>query len=267
GMEVSVSTLPGSFKEFITDDAAQGTRICANLRACSDHLDRLRERTGRDLHLGLEPEPLGWFETTPETVAFFDRMTNGLSETEAAAVRRNIGVNYDTCHLAIEYEEPSEAIGRLRSAGIRISKIHLSSALKLTPFAAVRDRLAAFEDDVYLHQVVVREGKEVSRRFRDLPDALAWAESSGDSIGDEWRVHFHVPIHAQPETAFFSDTRDHVSGVLKMLGQDPGWCSHFEMETYTWEVLPPELRSRDVVDQLVKEYGWCLGEFANVGLR
>ena len=262
----SVSTLPGSFKEFITNDAAQGAAICANLLACSDHLEKLRDRTGRDLHLGLEPEPLGWFETTPETVAFFDRLTDGLSLTREEAVWRNIGVNYDTCHLAVEYEEPEAAIGRLREAGIRISKIHLSSALKLTPAAATRDRLRAFGDDVYLHQVVVRGGDEVTRRFRDLPDALDWAESAGGAVGDEWRVHFHVPVHAQPDTAFFADTRDHVSGVLELLGREPGWCSHFEMETYTWEVLPPELRSSDVVDQLVKEYGWCLGEFGRVGL-
>ncbi|MCB1231455.1 MAG: metabolite traffic protein EboE [Verrucomicrobiae bacterium] len=267
GIAGSVSTLPGSFKEFITDDAAQGSAICANLRACSEHLERLRESTGRDLHLGLEPEPLGWFETTPETVRFFDRLTDGVSDAERQAILRNIGVNYDTCHLAIEYEEPAAAIGRLRNAGIRVSKIHLSSALKLAPSAATRDRLRAFEDDVYLHQVVVREGDAVTRRFRDLPDALDWAEGGEDSVGDEWRVHFHVPVHAQPETAFFSDTRDHVSGVLELLGADPGWCDHFEMETYTWEVLPPELRSPDVVDQLVKEYDWCLGEFERVGLR
>lgn len=267
GMSGSVSTLPGSFKEFITDDAAQGAAICANLRTCSDHLDRLREKTGRDLHLGLEPEPLGWFETTPETVSFFERLTDGLDDDARSRVMRNLGVNYDTCHLAIEYEEPAEAIGRLRNAGIRVSKIHLSSALKLTPAAATRDRLRAFEDEVYLHQVVVRKGTEVTHRFRDLPDALDWAEKGGDAVGDEWRVHFHVPIHAQPETAFFADTRDHVSGVLDLLGADPGWCDHFEMETYTWEVLPLEMRSPDVVEQLVKEYAWCLDEFDRVGLK
>ena len=267
GMSGSVSTLPGSFKEFITDDAAQGAAICANLRACSDHLDRLREKTGRDLHLGLEPEPLGWFETTPETVSFFDRLTDGLDGDARSRVMRNLGVNYDTCHLAIEYEEPAEAIGRLRDAGIRVSKIHLSSALKLTPAVATRDRLRAFEDEVYLHQVVVRNGAEVAHRFRDLPDALDWAEKSGEAVGDEWRVHFHVPIHAQPETAFFADTRDHVSGVLDLLGADSGWCDQFEMETYTWEVLPAEMRSTDVVEQLVKEYAWCLDEFDRVGLK
>ncbi|MCP5541712.1 MAG: metabolite traffic protein EboE [Akkermansiaceae bacterium] len=265
GFAGSVSTLPGSFKEFVTDDAAQGAAICENLRACSAHIETLRERTGRDLHLGLEPEPLGWFETTRETVAFFDRLTGDLGIDEAESIRQNIGVNYDTCHLAIEYEEPAEAIGRLRDAGVRVSKIHLSSALKLAPSQATRDRLRAFEDDVYLHQVVVREGDAVVRRFRDLPDALDWADENPP--GDEWRVHFHVPIHAQPEAVFFRDTRDHISGLLDLLGRDPGWCGHFEMETYTWEVLPPELRSGDVVDQIVKEYEWCLGEFARVGLR
>ena len=267
GMAGSVSTLPGSFKEFISDDAAQGKAICENVRACAAHIESLREKTGRDLHLGLEPEPLGWFETTPESVVFFDRLTSELGDVEKASVLRNIGINYDTCHLAIEYEEPAAAIGRLRDAGIRVSKIHLSSALKLAPSAATRDRLRAFEDDVYLHQVVVREGDEVTRRFRDLPDALDWAEKAEGGPGDEWRVHFHVPVHAQPETAFFSDTRDHVSGIMDLLGSDPGWCQHFEMETYTWEVLPPDLRSPNVVDQLVKEYGWCLGEFERVGLR
>ena len=268
GMAGSVSTLPGSFKEFIEDDAAQGQAIVEKLRACSDHLDRLREKTGRDLHLGLEPEPLGWFETTPETVAFYDRLLDGVGEAERERLLANLGINYDTCHLAIEYEEPAEAIARLRQSGIRVSKIHLSSALKVSPSEATRERLRAFEDEVYLHQVVVRAGDQVTHRFRDLPDALDWAEADGDGgPGEEWRVHFHVPIHAQPETAFFSDTRDHVSGVLDLLGADPGWCEHFEMETYTWEVLPEELRSADVVDQLVKEYDWCLGEFARVGLH
>ena len=32
------------------------------------------------------------------------------------------------------------------------------------------------------------------------------------------------------------------------------------METYTWEVLPEELRTGDVVDQVVKEYEWTLAE-------
>ena len=32
------------------------------------------------------------------------------------------------------------------------------------------------------------------------------------------------------------------------------------METYTWEVLPGNMRTGDVVDQLSAEYDWTLGQ-------
>ena len=78
-------------------------------------------------------------------------------------------------------------------------------------------------------------------------------------------MHFHVPIHAQPE-ALFEDTRDHISEVMALMSENPDLCKHFEMETYTWEVLPKAMRSGDVVDQLVAEYDWCIGEFRRAGL-
>jgi len=267
GRSVSVSTLPGSFKEFVKPETAeaQWAAICANVRACSEHIESLRQKTGRDIHLGMEPEPLGLFETSAETVGFFDRLVQEQSDETQAQLLRNIGVNYDTCHLAIEFEEAADAIGRLRDSGIRLSKIHLSSALKLTPGDESVARLNEFQDEVYLHQVVVRSGSEITRRFRDLPDAVAWYRESNGVAGDEWRVHFHVPLHAQPE-ALFEDTRDHISGVMTLLADDPSLCTHFEMETYTWEVMPEAMRSGDVVDQLVAEYDWCLGKFREAGL-
>ena len=73
GVEGSVSTLPGSFKEFIKSPE-QESAIRDNVWRCVEHIARTSERTGRSLHLGLEPEPLGWFENTEETVAFFGRM-------------------------------------------------------------------------------------------------------------------------------------------------------------------------------------------------
>ncbi len=267
GMEASVSTLPGSFKEFLSPETAAGQleAIRRNLRDCSDHIERLRERSGRDLHLGLEPEPLGLFETSAETAAFFGELFEDCGAEEGARLRRNLGVNYDTCHLAVEYEGPADAIGALREAGLRISKIHLSSALKLRPTPETVARLREFQEGVYLHQVVVAQGGRIVRRFRDLPDAIAGYEADPEGAGEEWRVHFHVPLHTRPE-AGFDDTRDHLSGLLGLYAADPGWCRHFEFETYTWEVLPPSLRSREVVDQLVAEYGWCLGELARRGL-
>ncbi len=249
GVEGSVSTLPGSFKEFIRGEEPVA-EIRRNLWRCLDHIARLSDRTGRVLHLGLEPEPLGLFETTQETVAFFDRLV--AERPGDQRVLHHVGVNYDTCHLAVEYENPREAVLRLQRHGIRISKLHLSSALKVAPTDEVRRALAAFADDVYLHQVIARNGSALTR-YRDLDVALAQAPADDE----EWRIHFHIPLHC-PTSALFDNTSDHLLGVLGLLQQDPTLCSHLEMETYTWEVMPAELKNRSVVDQLVGEYDWCL---------
>jgi hypothetical protein len=78
-------------------------------------------------------------------------------------------------------------------------------------------------------------------------------------------VHFHIPIHAQPADVFDS-TRDHLDGAMQWLAKNPTKCQHIEMETYTWEVLPQDMRSGDVVDQLVKEYDWTLAAMRGFGL-
>ncbi|MFP6872026.1 MAG: metabolite traffic protein EboE [Verrucomicrobiales bacterium] len=261
GISGSVSTLPGSFKEFITDDAAQGAAIIDNLASCAEHILNLAEKTGKDLHLGLEPEPIGWFETSAETVAFFERFR----DTYGGKFDSVLGVNYDTCHLAVEFEEPAKAIGTILAAGIRISKIHLSSALKLVPDATVLARLEDFQEDVYLHQVVARDRDGGLRRYRDLPDALEAARNQPGRVEEQWRVHFHIPLYSEPAGGL-EDTRDHIEGLLDLLREDPSICCHLEMETYTWEVLPGKLHCVDVVEQLRREYEWTLGQLSQRGL-
>ncbi|MFT5471242.1 MAG: hypothetical protein ACI8UO_006375 [Verrucomicrobiales bacterium] len=254
----SVSTLPGSFKEFIRPgDDSQVERIIQQLLACDRRIEEIRQQTGRDLHLGLEPEPLGLFETSAETVAFFEKLS--AAADDKAQLLRNIGVNYDTCHLAVEFESAGEAIGRIRDAGIRISKLHISSALKTRSVAEATGPLREFADDIYLHQVVARNAAGRIERFRDLPDAL-----EADLDSEEWRIHFHIPLHASPESPF-ADTRDHIVETFDLLAADPAMCQHMEMETYTWEVLPESMRSTDVVQQLLKEYEWTLGELRQRG--
>jgi len=81
---------------------------------------------------------------------------------------------------------------------------------------------------------------------------------------EEWRIHFHIPLHSKP-TPLFDTTADHLLGVMDVLRENPSLCSHVEMETYTWEVLPPELKNRSVVNQLVAEYEWTLRQMAERG--
>ena len=180
-------------------------------------------------------------------------------------IEEHLGINYDCCHLALQYENPHEALGRLASHKIKISKIHLSSALKVRPTNEVRQSLEAFNDAVYFHQVIERQQGGGLHRYRDLPEALASAPEEGAAQAEEWRIHFHIPLHQVP-VALYDNTSDHLLGTLDYLKAHPGTCSHLEMETYTWEVMPDTMKSRHVVDQLVEEYRWTLGQMKQHGL-
>jgi hypothetical protein len=248
-LEGSVSTVPGSFKKFI-HSYEQEKLIRENIWRCVEHVSRVSEKSKHRLYLGLEPEPLCLLENSTETIQFFEQLRDEYKNDPR--LDEHFGINYDTCHFAIEFEEPQNAITALQKAGIKISKIHLSSALKTKPNSEARATLKKFADDVYLHQVVSRDTGGKLKFFRDLPDALA-----DNSKLPEWRIHFHVPLHA-PAAQPFENTNDHLLGVLDLLAENPKMCSQLEMETYTWEVLPPELKSRSVVEQLVAEYDWTL---------
>jgi hypothetical protein len=264
GVAGSVSTVPGSFKAWTDNNSERLAAIYANVTAIGRYISEKSERTGRDLHLGLEPEPCCTFETSPETVDFFNGWRASDRGVEAEGLLRRVGVNYDCCHLGVEFESPAEALDRLVSAGLRLSKIHLSSALRVKPDAVGRAALAAFVEPTYLHQVVVGNGATgvVRKRYVDLPDALA--DTAPSQPDDEWRVHFHLPLHAAPGVPF-GDTRDHLLGALDWMKAHPAACQHAEMETYTWEVLPPALRV-SIEDQLVGEYAWTLDALAQRGL-
>ncbi len=265
GVEGSVSTVPGSFKEFISSCEQEKT-IRENIWRCVEHISRVSEKSKHQLHLGLEPEPLGLLENSAETIKFFAQLRGEHPNDER--LDEHLGVNYDTCHFAIEFEEPQNAMAALQTAGIKISKIHLSSALKTKPSTEARAVLKHFADDIYLHQVIARDKNGELKFYRDLPDALA-AENPQSAIrnpqSDEWRIHFHIPLHA-PATPPFQNTNNHLLGVLDRLAANPKLCSHLEMETYTWEVLPPELKSHSVVDQLGAEYDWTLTQLKVRGL-
>ncbi len=261
GQEGSVSTVPCTFKPW-----AEG-----RLEAITEHLVRhvahlvgIAGKTGQTIALALEPEPCCYLETIEETVAFFNghlfgragvarlAALSGLSTAAAeSAMRRHIGVCYDVCHAAVEFEDPKTSVDRLRSSGILIAKLQLSSALRVAAFDRESAKhLAAFAEPVYLHQVVQRADGSL-RRFVDLPQALA--ESSG-ATGSEWRVHFHVPIFIERMT-HFGTTQSFLSEILALHRADP-ISRHLEVETYTWDVLPPSYRSVSLSAAIARELDW-----------
>jgi sugar phosphate isomerase/epimerase len=241
----SVSTLPGSFKEFEADEEL----IFANLYSCALTIETLAKETGKDLHLGLEPEPLGHFENTEETLSFFKRFFTWCTEQDLdhAPVKRHLGINYDTCHFALEFEDCHQSLKALTDAGLRISKIHLSNALSFDPqnpkaLQAIRQ----FDEPTYLHQVILNT--DPLTRFRDLPDF------DGNTSATEGRIHFHVPLYSEP-LAPLGSTLDHAEAALSYLRNHPETCPHLEIETYTWGVLPAHLQ-KPLTDQISAEYDW-----------
>jgi len=264
GIAGSVSTLPGSFKEFYSSAAAQKT-IRQNLWHSVEHIAHVSKQTGRQLHLGLEPEPLCLLESSAETIHFFDHLR--AEHPHDPRLDEHLGVNYDTCHFAVEFEEPHNALPYLVNHGIKISKIHLSSALKVSPTPEALKELKQFADTGHLHQVVARDAAGNRTIYRDLPEAIVANQQSAthNPQWQEWRIHFHVPLHA-PAAPPFENTNDHPLGVLDLLQINPQLCSHLEIETTAWEFLPPELKAQGVADQVAAEYAWTLAELAQRGL-
>ena len=263
GVDGSISTVPGSFKEWISS-AEDATAMAENLGAVAAYLAALREDTGKEIHLGLEPEPSCFLETTAETVAFFRdvlwtagadavRKIRGCPASEAGEIfRRHIGVCFDTCHVALQFEDPLEALRTYRREGIRISKVQLSAALMTGGGADCWEALRPYAEGVYLHQVKGRTASGEIRSWTDLP--LALADDAGRAGLEEVRVHFHVPLFFQGNGPLASTVSTLTPDFFRELRR--GATTHVEIETYTFDVLPPEIRPADVVRSVAREFAW-----------
>ena len=67
-------------------------------------------------------------------------------------------------------------------------------------------------------------------------------------------MHFHVPIFVE-RYGELESTQDHLRAVLELVAS--GVTNHLEIETYTWDVLPADLKASPV-DSIAREYEWVL---------
>lgn len=263
GVEGSISTVPGGFRHDAS--ALQVDAHVQHLVASAHHCWQHAQQTGVRLCIALEPEPMCMLETTAEAATFFrehlfssgaiDRFSSlaGCTRTDAErALREHLGICFDTCHAAIEYENPRSAPAQLDAEGIRIAKVQVTAGLELAhPDAEGLARLEAFAEDVYLHQVVI-QAPDGLLRLLDLPEALARARR-GDLPPGPWRVHLHVPVFTELEAPLCA-TKPFIREAMPGLRER---SQHFEVETYTWDVLPPSLRSRSVDASIAEELRWA----------
>lgn len=266
GAYVSLSTVPCAFR-----GEAEGAEaaIVENFLRSVAHLVALEAQTGCEIALAIEPEPYCYLETIEATVGFFEQWL--FSKASAARLAeltgrgvaeardllpRHLGLCYDVCHAAVEFEDAAGSIAALRNAGIPVHKLQLSSALRVPAGSdAARRALAQFDEPVYLHQLIARAEDGTLTRFHDLGPALA---PGGAKDGEEWRVHFHVPVFlgSLPD---FGTTQGFLREILALHKAAP-ISRHLEIETYTWDVLPDDLVAGSVEDAVIREMQWVLGE-------
>ena len=268
GIEGSISTVPGAFKPNGRSSEAVAAMARNLMMAVADLVD-LKRRTGKHIALALEPEPCCFLETTDESIAFFEGALlkpetldmlggiTGVGRSEAEILlRRHLGICYDVCHGSVEYEDTVAALDRLLAAGIAIPKIQLSTAMRIP--AMTKDLINAvmrYNDGVYLHQSIVRSGENLSRHV-DLPDAVtAFGEGQADG---EWRIHCHVPVFLA-DLGEISSTRSDLVATLAALRQRTR-SSHLEVETYTWDVLPDNVRTGSKSADIAREIAFCRQE-------
>ncbi|MFA3872791.1 metabolite traffic protein EboE [Streptomyces sp. MMCC 100] len=253
----TISTLPLAWRTAYDETRADKAR--AALVTLAERLDALHELTGRSIRIGLEPEPGCVVETTHDAIAPLTTIAH-----------ERIGVCVDTCHLATSFEDPDTALDALTAARVPVVKSQLSAALHAEHPAdpAVREALAAFAEPRFLHQTRTTTPSGGRQGTDDLDEALA--DGGPLPATAPWRAHFHVPLHAAPAAPLTSTLPVLKAALTRLVGGPHPVTRHLEVETYTWQALPPELRPRaraQLTDGIAAELTLARDLLTDLGLK
>lgn len=272
GMEGGISTNPLTYKFWCNrceEEKNSFTESATlNMLLVLEQLVRIHRSGGPLMHLDVEPEPDGLMENTSEYISWyfeellpagipFIKEKFNVEDQEAAdIIKSHIQLCYDVCHFALVYEPPHRVLERLQHHGLKVGKLQISAALKAgmpTDTAArkeVTNAFRKFNEPVYLHQVIARKNDGTFIHYPDLPEALADEDNPAVT---EWRSHFHVPVFLD-KFGVLQSTQEDIKQVLALQKQQP-FTSHLEVETYTWDVLPPELK-QEMSLSVSRELNW-----------
>ncbi|RMI36440.1 metabolite traffic protein EboE [Streptomyces triticirhizae] len=258
--EGTISTLPLAWRT--PYDAAAESAALKQLHRLSRELDLLASGTRRQIRIAVEPEPGCVIETT-------DQATRMFTGPDAPPTDR-IGLCLDTCHLATAFEDPDEAVDRLTRREIPVYKAQLSAALHAEhpERPEVRAALAEFVEDRFLHQTRERAHDGTVTARDDLDEALE-GEAPLSRSGP-WRVHHHIPLHATPPEPLSTTLPVLRRTLARLVGGRRPLTRHLEVETYTWQVLPPELRPTDadqLADGIAAELSLARDLLTDLGLK
>ncbi len=272
GMEGGISTSPLSYKFWHSagQEKAIFEKTTQNILQVVEHLIQIKNKTGKLLHLDIEPEPDGLLGNGPEFFDWYDRYLLPLgtaylkkqfgltAEQAAQAIKDHLQLCYDVCHFAVGYEDHAAVVRELQAKEIKVGKIQISAALK----AAIPDdqskrekviqAFRQFNESTYLHQVVARQVDGTLKQYPDLPEALNDADNPSTK---EWRSHFHVPLFVE-DYGLLKSTQDDIREVLSIQKRQP-FTNHLEVETYTWEVIPDDLKL-PLSESIIREMEWVI---------
>lgn len=253
---VTLSTVAGGYRAD-GDDRRARDEMARNLAQAASALHTLKVETGVSVRICLEPEPLSTCETAADAIEFFrrhiypggERALHGTDrynrEQATEILHEHLGLCFDACHHAVTWEDPADTIDRIDRSGIVIGKVQVTCALEGPPA-----ELAKFEEGRYFHQVASPSGA----RAADLKEAAGWKDK-------EARAHFHVPVFLA-EIGGLKTTQEFLRAALGEILKR-GLCGDFEIETYTWDVIPAAEREKvcgkTLVESLVREYEWTMG--------
>ncbi len=271
GERGSISTVPLGYKQ-LTPSGAPGNHTAPPLAASRQavesarrlarlalKLSELEQQSGRTIAVAIEPEPDCLLEYSHEVIEWFDTImlrhgaseltTAGMAPSKAEALlRRHLTLCFDTCHFAVNFEEPLIALRKLEAAGITISRIQLSAALQTVISPESLQHLQPFIDPVYLHQTRIRLPDKTLITMPDLLEEQLAAAAQYQ--GCELRTHFHTPLYFTGNDTLQSTAQELTPEFMRHV-KHKGYP--LEVETYTFDVLPPELRSSSVVDNIIRE--------------
>lgn len=248
GVDGSISTLPLGFKPF--NQPPEFLDACAEtILQTALMLGYLAHETGRLIRLAIEPEPFCHLETTADAIDFFRRLWSMAEQVDFAdGIRDTVGLCYDICHQAVEFEDIPASIHAIDAAGIRINKVHVSCAIEL-PNVNERQSLTPYIEPRYLHQTIARRHDGQIAKAVDLDRQLIQSPPVDFASAEKWRVHFHVPVSAE-RLGDLQTTRSAIPQALAAIAK-LDYAPHLEVETYTWNVLPGQ--QPDLVTGIAEE--------------
>jgi hypothetical protein len=251
-----ISTSPLSYKFWWNkNEMPEVFRISTNhIVELALFLNTLKKKTGKSIHLDIEPEPDGLLGNHREFMDWYEHVLLQNHPEYTDILKEHIQICFDVCHYAISYDPIEETLDELKSKGIGVGKIQISSALKVDlskHFEEQMDTLKQYKEPIYLHQVRALNRSNEIIEYSDLDEAF---EHINDQI-KEARVHFHVPIFIEN----YENIGSTQSEIVKSLTYQKlnSITKQLEIETYTWGVLPSEFQ-KPIEESVAREVQWVL---------